>query len=167
MRGSGLHRNFMDMSESMTLYGRTDLCFALTSFIIPNICFMMATKHQLTFQCKSLSQQQKIAPDWQKFPQCTVYKKTEFYPSSHSFTFHYAEFCLPYFVLILWIISYNHPNFFTSLLTLLCRSLITIISRTIICTYSCGVLLLIFLHWENWLFLLSVSCFITNYLSKL
>lgn len=73
--------------------------------LIPSICFMMATEHQLTFQCKPLSQQQKIAPDWQQLSQCTLYTKVEFFPSSHPFTFNYAEFHLPLFFFALSLIS--------------------------------------------------------------
>lgn len=154
------------MSESITLYGGNDLCFALTFFIIPDLCFIMATEHQMTFQCKSLSQQQKISPDWQQLSQCTLYMKVEFFPPLILLHLTMLNFISPFFLLfqlfhknlLQFFLVRPHPtlnnlvsspNFLISLLTLLCRSLITILSRTIPCTYYCGILLLISLHWEN------------------
>lgn len=155
----------------MTLYSGTviSVLLSVTFLIIPNICFVMATEHQLTFQWKSLSQQQNLAAEWQWLSQCTlfVYETRIVFSSSHHFAFSYAEFHLALFFLLFHLSHatllqffavrshatlnnlVSSSNFLTPLLTLLYRSLITILSRTIPCPFPCRILLLTSLYWEN------------------
>lgn len=151
----------------MTLYSGTviSVLLSITFLIIPNICFVMATEHQLTFHWKYVSQQQKLAAEWQWLSQYTlfVYEKRIVFSSSHHFAFSlffllFLLFHLSHTTLLQFFVVTSHTtlnnlvsssNFLTSLLTLLYMSPISVLSRIIPCAFPCGILLLTSLHWAN------------------